>query len=387
LRFVALSPYTGARDGNANIPREVPEMSRKRSIPILLVVLAGLLTASLPEPAGAAMEKVKAAWVYVGPVGDAGWTFGHDLGRRSVEKTFPWLETAYIESVSEADAERVIEAFAQKGFNVVFTTSFGYMDPTLNVAKRHPKTIFMHCSGFKRAANVGTYFGRMEQAKFLAGIAAGKLTRSNIIGYVAPVQIPEVIRFIDAFTLGVRKVNPKAVVKVVWTGDWFLPAVEKEAANSLMDAGADVIQTGCDSSAPLQAAEARKTWAVGYDSDARQYAPDRWLTAPIWDWSVLYREILQKVKDGQWTNKDYWWDMSSGLVLLASWGSKVPEEVKKSVGEWQARIVKDRYEIFTGPIKDQSGALKVAEGSAIKDREALEIMWFVEGVQGNITKK
>ncbi len=362
-------------------------MNLKRSIPVVPILLALLLAAPLPAPAGAALEKVRAAWIYVGPVGDAGWTFGHDMGRRAAEKTFPWLETAFIESVSEADAERVIETFAQKGYDVIFTTSFGYMDPTMNVAKRYPKTIFMHCSGFKRAANVGTYFGRMEQAKFLAGVAAGKVTRNNIIGYVAPVQIPEVIRFIDAFTLGVRKVNPQAVVKVVWTGDWFLPPVEKEAANSLMDAGADVIQTGCDSSAPLQAAEARGTWAVGYDSDASQYAPEHWLTAPIWDWSVLYREILQKVKDGTWTNKDYWWSMGSGLVLLAPWGPRVPEEAKKAVAEWRDRIVKDGYEIFSGPIKDQSGAVKVAAGSAIKDREALEIMWFVEGVQGNITRK
>lgn len=353
-------------------------------------VLVALIAAALvltPGIAGAAAkDKVKAAWVYVGPVGDAGWTFGHDLGRKAVEKEFPWLETSIIESVSEADAERVIDTLARKGNDIIFTTSFGFMDPTLNVAKRYPEIIFMHCSGFKRADNVGTYFGRMEQAKFLAGLAAGKLTKSNIIGYVAPMPIPEVIRFINAFTLGARKINPEAVVRVVWTGDWFLPAVEKEAANSLMDAGADVIQTGCDSSAPLQAAEARGVWAVGYDSDAHQYAPRHWLTAPIWDWSVLYRELLQQVKDGTWTNRDYWWDISTGVVLLAPWGPAVPEDVKSLVAGWEEKIIKGEYDVFTGPVANQEGEVIFPEGKVVQDRETLEMRWFVQGVQGTIQK-
>ncbi len=271
----------------------------------LVAVLVAALVVFPATPADAAgKDVVTAAWVYVGPVGDAGWTFGHDLGRRGVAAESPWLRTEFVESVSEADAERVIETYARKGVDVIFTTSFGFSDPTIKVAKKYPKTIFMHCSGFKRADNVGTYFGRMEQAKFLAGIAAGLVTGSAKIGYVAPMPIPEVVRFVNAFTLGVRQVKPEAMVKVVWTGDWFLPTVEKQAADSLMDAGCDVIATGCDSSAPLAAAEARRTWAVGYDSDAHQYALQHWLTAPIWDWTILYRQILGKVREGGFKKAD-----------------------------------------------------------------------------------
>jgi basic membrane protein A len=358
----------------------------KRFTTVLLALTLILPMSAGVQQAEAAKDKVKAAWVYVGPVGDAGWSFGHDLGRRGAETAFPWLETAFIESVSEADAERVIETFVQKGFDVIFTTSFGFMDPTLNVAKKYPDKVFMHCSGFKRAENVGTYFGRMYQAKFLAGLVAGKMTKSNIIGYVAPVQIPEVIRLINAFTLGARMVNPKAQVKVVWTGDWFLPAQEREAANSLMDAGADIIQTGCDSSAPLQAAEERGIGAIGYDSDASKYAPKSWLTGPIWEWAVIYKDVIQNVKDETWTNKDYWWDISTGVVKLAPYGPMVPEDIKKFVAEWQEKLIKEEYDVFTGPIKDQAGKVRIPAGHTEKDREPLEMMWFVEGVQGTISK-
>ncbi len=354
----------------------------------LMAVLVAAMVVFPALPADAAgKDVVTAAWVYVGPVGDAGWTFGHDLGRRGVAAESPWLKTEFVESVSEADAERVIETYARKGVDVIFTTSFGFSDPTIKVAKKYPKTIFMHCSGFKRADNVGTYFGRMEQAKFLAGIAAGLVTGSAKIGYVAPMPIPEVVRFVNAFTLGVRQVKPEAVVKVVWTGDWFLPTVEKQAADSLMDAGCDVIATGCDSSAPLAAAEARKTWAVGYDSDAHQYAPQHWLTAPIWDWTILYRPILGKVREGTWKSEDLWWDIASGVILLAPWGPRVPEEVKAQVAQWRERLASGERDVFTGPVRDQSGKVVFPEGKTVRDRETLEMMWFVEGVQGSIPRK
>lgn len=354
----------------------------------MAAVLAAVLVFCGAAPAmAAAKTEVKAAWVYVGPVGDAGWTFGHDLGRRGVAGEFPWLKTEFVESVSEADAERVIETYARKGMDIIFTTSFGFSDPTLRVARKYPKTIFMHCSGFRRADNVGTYFGRMEQAKFLAGIAAGLVTKSAKIGYVAPMPIPEVVRFVNAFTLGVRQVRPEAVVKVVWTGDWFLPTVEKQAADSLMDAGCDVIATGCDSSAPLAAAEARKTWVVGYDSDAHQYAPQYWLTAPIWDWAILYRPILSRVKEGTWKSEDLWWDIATGVVLLAPWGPRVPEEVKAQVAQWKERLTAGERDVFTGPVRDQGGKVVFPEGKTVRDRETLEMMWFVEGVQGSIPKK
>ena len=356
----------------------------KRSVLFALVLLLAVPFAAL---ANGPVEKVKAGFIYVGPVGDAGWTYAHDQGRKEMEK-LPFVEpSTYIESVPEgAEAVRVITGLVRKGDNLVFTTSFGFMDATLEVAKRNPNVVFMHCSGYKTADNVGTYFGRMYEPRYLSGIVAGKMTKKNIIGYVAAFPIPEVIRGINAFTLGVRSVNPKAEVRVVWTQTWFDPGVERDAADSLLDVGADVLTMHQDAPATLQAAEARGAYVIGYDSDMRSFAPKAFLTAPVWNWGPLYKKIAQEVHDGTWKSQSIWWGMKEDLVQLAPMSDKVPADVQKLVAEKTAAIKAGKLLPFAGPIKDQSGKEVVAAGKAPTDAELLGMDYFVEGVKGTIPK-
>ena len=331
-------------------------------------------------------KEIKVAFVYVGPIGDGGWSYSHDQGRKALEKM--GIKTAYVEAVPEgADAERVITQFASEGYNIIFTTSYGYMDTTIDVAKKFPNVIFGHCSGYKRADNVFTYFGRMYQPMYLNGIIAGKMTKANKIGYVATHPIPEVIRHIDAFAIGARSVNPNANIHVVWTGAWFDPAKEKEAATALMDAGCDIIATEGDSPAAAQAAEARGMFSFGYNSDAQNFAPKSILTSAVWDWAVLYKDVIGRYKKGfkAWKNLAYWDGMESGTVKLTNISNLVPKDVQKLVND-KALLFKEEDNIFAGPIKDQNGVLKVKKGSALTDEEIWNISWFVEGVVGTIPK-
>jgi basic membrane protein A and related proteins len=372
-------------------------MAERRSISRRQFVVGSAGAAALVTimgPAGAmrasAQETpLKAAWVYVGPVSDDGWTAAHDEGRKAVEAAFPdKIETSYAESIPEApaDAERVIRDFAQKGNQLIFTTSFGYMQPTINVAKDFPNTVFVHISGFMTAENVGTGFAKIEEPRFVSGMIAGRMTKSNKLGYVAAFPIPEVIRGINAFTLGVRKVNPAATVKVVWTSTWFNPETERAAAEALLDGGVDVTAQHQDSPATLQAAEERGALGVGYDSpNMSAKAPKATLTSPIFNWTPFYSQTVQAVIDATWTTSQYWGGWKDGAVDLAPFGEMVPAEVKT---EAEAEIAKFKsgeqsiYTIFTGPLKDQTGAEKVAAGTAMTDEELLGMTWFVEGVDG-----
>ncbi len=245
---------------------------------------------------------IKVAFVYVGPIGDAGWTYAHDQGRLTLMDNMPNVETAYQENVPEnaADAERVLRDFAQKGYKVIVATSFGYMDPTINVAKEFPDTTFVHISGYKTADNVSTAFGKIEEPRYVSGLVAGKMTKSNTLGYVAAFPIPEVIRGINAFTLGVRKSNPEAKVQVVWTNTWYDPQKERQAAQSLLDGGADVIAQHQDTPGPMQAAEAMGFYGVGYDADMSSYAPKAVLTSAVWNWGVYYTDMVKQVEAGTW---------------------------------------------------------------------------------------
>jgi basic membrane protein A len=355
---------------------------------------AALLTITGPANALSALaqdEPIKAAWVYVGPVSDDGWTAAHDEGRKAVEAAFPGkIETSFAESVPEspADAERVIRDFAQKGNKLIFTTSFGYMQPTVNVAKDFPDTVFVHISGFMTAENVGTGFAKIEEPRYVSGMIAGQMTTSNKLGYVAAFPIPEVIRGINAFTLGVRKVNPAATVKVVWTSTWYNLETERAAAEALLDGGVDVTAQHQDSPAVLQAAEARGVYGVGYDSvNMSAKAPNATLTSPIFLWAPFYTATVQAVLDGTWTTSQYWGGWKDSAVGLAPLGEMVPEEVKTAA---EAEIAKFEageqtiYTIFTGPLNGQDGAEKVAAGTALTDEELLGMNWFVEGVEGDI---
>jgi basic membrane protein A len=357
----------------------------KKVMLFLLVLLA--LCFSVNAFAITAKKEIKAGFVYVGPVGDAGYTYAHDQGRQEMEK-LPFVEpSTFIESVPEgAESARVINGLVRKGHNLIFTTSFGFMDATIDVAKRNKDIVFMHCSGFKTAENVGTYFGRMYEPRYLAGIVAGKMTKSNIIGYVGAFPIPEVIRGINAFTLGVRSVNPKAEVRVVWTQTWFDPGVERDAADSLLDVGADILAMHQDAPATLQAAEARGAYVIGYNSDMRTFAPNAFLTAPIWNWGAVYTKIAEEVHNGTWKSEQIWWGMKEDLVRLAKFSDKVPADVQALVAEKAKEIKAGTFHPFTGPIKDQSGKITVPAGKTAADGDLLGMNYFVEGVQGTIAK-
>ncbi|MEI6308246.1 MAG: BMP family ABC transporter substrate-binding protein [bacterium] len=332
--------------------------------------------------------KFRVAFIYIGPIGDGGWTFEHEQGRLMLLQNVPGIEAKFIESVPEgADSTKVIRDYAQQGFNVIITTSFGYMDPTIEVAKDFPNTIFLHCSGYKTAANVGTYFGKIEEPRYLSGMAAGKMTKTNKLGYVAAFPIPEVIRGINAFTLGVRAVNPAATVNVVWTNTWYDPAKERQAAEGLLDTGCDVIAQHQDTPGPQQAAEAAGKYGVGYDSDMAKFAPKAVLTCPVWNWGSYYVDAVKRIKAGAWKTEQYWGGMKDGMVSLTPLANFVPADVKTLVDAKKAEVMAgtfDIFSIFAGPLKDQTGAVKVAAGAKMTGEEILNMMWFVEGVNGQI---
>lgn len=355
---------------------------------VVVLLLASVFAAGCGggEEAAEQEEEFKVGFVYIGSPGDGGFTFSHDEGRKYMEEQLG-VKSEVIENVADADAVQAITQLAENGCKVIFTTSFGYMDPTIEVAKKYPDVVFMHCSGYKTAENVGTYFGRMYQARYLTGIVAGEMTESNLIGYVAAFPIPEVIRGINAFTLGVRSVNPDASVKVVWTNTWFDPAGEKEAANALLDAGCDIIAQHQDTSGPQKAAEEAGKYSIGYHADMISLAPKAVLTSAVWNWGPYYTEVVKQVQEGTWQTGSYWGSMAEDVVGLGPYGDMVPEEVKAKVEEAKEKILGGEWDVFYGPIKDQEGNVKIAEGAKMSDEEMLNMDWFVEGVQGTIPKE
>jgi basic membrane protein A len=335
---------------------------------------------------GYAISPLKIGFLYVGPVGDEGWSYAHDLGRRYLEKEFGELiETVYYESVPEgAETGTTIETAIREGCTVIFGTSFGYMDAIYEYASLYPNLNFFHCSGYKTASNMTAYFGRIYEPSFLAGIVAGSMTESGKIGYVAPVAIPEVIRITNAFALGVRLVNESARVHVLWTHSWYDPVMEKKAANDLIDGGCDVLAQQTDSSVPVKVAEARGIWMVGYNSDMSCEAPTKMLTSAVWNWGIYYRSVLSDIFDGTYHHQDYWKGMEEGIVSLTPLSEAVPETVNGIVQDYENRIVSGSYHPFQGPIYAQSGTLKVPEGSTMTDNELLSMNWFIDTVVGDI---
>lgn len=330
-----------------------------------------------------AKEMPRVAFVYIGPPGDGGWTFEHDKGRLYLEKELG-VKADTVENVPEsADAERVITELAQN-HDVIFTTSFGYMDYTLNVAKKFPDVVFIHCAGYKVNDNMGTYFGKNFEASYLSGIAAGKMTKKNLIGYIGAFPIPEVIYNINAFTLGIQSVNPDAKVSVVWSNTWFDPTVERQAAMSLLDQGADVLLAYQDSPAAIQAAAERGAMAGGNDSDMSRFAPEAYLTNPTWNWGPYYVKVVKAIQDGTWKSEQYLGSMADEMVGLAPLGESIPDEVKALVEAKKQEILAGNFEVFKGPVLDQAGVLKVEEGKSLTIEEILAMNWFVEGIDGTI---
>lgn len=335
-----------------------------------------------------AAEALKVGFIYVSPIGDAGWTFQHESGRRQMAAALgDKVETKFIETVPEgAEAERVIRQFAADGYGLVFTTSFGYMNPTIKVAKRFPATTFEHATGYKRAKNVGTYNVRFYEGRYLAGIVAGAMSKSNVAGYVAAFPIPEVLMGINAFTLGMQSVNPKAETKVIWTNSWYDPGREREAADVLVTQGADVLTHHTDSTAVVQAADEKGVYAVAYHSDMSKYGPRAHLTAVTHHWGDFYTQLTEQVMAGTWESRDVWGGINAGMVSLAPMNPVVPAQVVARVQEQQEAIGNGRFHPFQGPVNDQDGKLRIAAGTTISDADLQKMDWYVQGVQGKLPK-
>jgi simple sugar transport system substrate-binding protein len=350
-----------------------------------VAVGAALLLAVGAAQAG---EALKVGFVYVSPIGDAGWTFQHDLGRKEMEKVLGnKVVSKFVENVPEgADAERVIRELASAGNTLVFTTSFGYMNPTLRVAQQFPNATFMHATGYKSAKNVGVYNARFYEARYLTGVVAGKMTKSNVAGYVAAFPIPEVLQGINAFVRGMKSVNPKAELKVVWVNSWFDPGREREAAVTLIAQGADVLTHHTNSTAVVQVAEEKGVWSVGYHSDMSKYGPKSHLTAATHHWGDLYVKTAQDVAAGKWKPTNIWGGIKQGMIKLAPLNAAVPAEVKEQVAKIEKEIVAGKFHPFAGPVKDQDGKIRVAAGKTMPDDEMQKMDFYVEGVQGKLSK-
>ena len=370
----------------------------KRSLLVLAAVAAAAGLAACgkkeepaPAPAPAAApapkaEPLKAAWVYVGPVGDAGWTYAQDLGRKAVEAEYgDKVVTSFVEKVPEgADAERVIRDLAVQGNKVIFATSFGFMEPMVKVAADFPDVKFEHATGYKTSANMRVYDAKFYEDAFLAGVIAGKMTKTNTLGFVASFPIPEVLRNINAYTLGAQSVNPKVKTKVVWVNTWFDPPKESEAATTLMNGGADVLLQNTDSSAVLQTAEKNGKFAFGWDSDMSAVAPNAHLASCIADWGPYYIKAVKEVMDGSWTTGREVWGVKEGLNKLVKISDKVPADVKEQVEKLTAGLKDGSFAAFTGPLLDNSGKERLPKGEVASQEWLDKVDFYVKGVEGKV---
>lgn len=362
-------------------------MSKK--LKVLMILLLALFVSSVfagcaPKQTTQPEEKIKVAFVLSGVRNDGSWNQAHYEGMVYLQEQLSYVEATVSENVTQDAAEKVIRDYANQGYKVIFTCEYGYMDPTLSVAKDFPNVIFENCSGYKSAANMGNYFGRIYQADYLSGLVVGKMTKSNNIGVVAPFSIPQIVRETNAFTIGVRQVNPKAEVHVVWTNSWFDPTSEALATNALLANGADVIESLIGDSVPHTEADKAGKYSVGYYYDKSSVAPNTVLTSRVFHWGVFYVQCLKAVHDGTWTPEPYWGSMSTGIVDLAPYGSMVPQDVRILVDNKKQEIIAGTYDPFDGPIYDQQGNLKVKQGEQLSDADKQSIQWFVQGVIGTI---
>ncbi|MBI2726963.1 MAG: BMP family ABC transporter substrate-binding protein [Polaromonas sp.] len=346
--------------------------------------------APAPAPVASAPAKVeplKIAFAYVGPVGDGGWTFAHDNGKKAVEKAFgDKVVTSFVEKVPEsADAERVIRDMADQGNKLIFGTTFGYMEPMLKVAADKKDVKFEHATGYKTADNMRTYDSRTYEGAYMAGVVAGKMTKSGTLGVVGSVPIPEVVRNINSFTLGAQSVNPKIKTKVVWVNEWFNPPKETEAATALINGGADVLFQNTDSSAVLQTAEKMGKRAFGWDSDMTSYGPKAHLASAIINWGPYYVKTVGDVLEGKWTgNAGVWWGVKEGAIDLVSIAADVPDDTKKKIDEVKAGLKDGSFSIWKGPIMDNTGKELIAKDVVADDKFLGGLKTYVKGVEGKV---
>ena len=331
-------------------------------------------------------KAVKAGFIFMGPVADGGWSQSHNEGRLVVEQELG-IETLFKESVPETqEVEKVARDMIDQGANVIFATSFGYMDYIEKLAKEFPEVTFFHCSGYKTAENMSNYFGRIEDARYLSGIVAGLQTQTNQIGYVAAMPLPEVVRGINAFALGVKAVNPEAKVKVSWTNAWYDPAKEKEAGSALIDGGVDVLAQHQNATGAQQAAEEKGVWSIGYHADMNAVAPNANLTSVVWNWGPYYIEAIQSVMDSTYASESYWEGISAGVVDIAPLTKNAPIEAKEAVETAKQQMIEGTLKVFQGPIADQAGTERVPAGSQLSDEDQLSCNWFVDNVIGEINQ-
>ncbi len=353
---------------------------KKEAPPAPAAAPAAAASAPTPEP-------LKIAFAYVGPVGDGGWTFAHDNARKALEKEFgDKIKTSFAENVPEsADAERVIRDMATQGNKLIFGTTFGYMEPMLKIAPDFKDVKFEHATGFKQADNMRTYDSRTYEGAYMAGIIAGKMTKSNTLGVVASIPIPEVIRNINSFTLGAQSVNPKVKTKVVWVNGWFDPPKETEAATSLMNGGADVLFQNTDSPAVLKAAEAKGKRAFGWDSDMTAYGPKAHLASAVINWGPYYSKATKEALDGSWKGgTGVWWGVKEGAIDIVSIAEDVPADIKTKVADVKKGLGDGSFVIWKGPITDNTGKVQIAKDAAADDKFLGGLNFYVKGVEGKI---
>lgn len=346
-------------------------------------------TASSPAKAPTPAAPTKAAWIYMSPITDAGWTHQHELARQQVSRQFGnRVQTTHIANVPEGpDAERVLRDLAQQGNQIIFTTSFGYMEPAMKVARDFPNVKFEVLTGLKRAPNVATANSRHYEGRYLAGIVAGRMSKSQTVGYVAGFPIPEVLQGLNAFTLGLRSVNPKAKVRVIWLNEWFNPARERDAAMLLMDQGADVLAFHTGSTAVPVAVQERGKYVVAYHSDMRKFAPTAQIVAVTHHWGDYEVERIRALQAGQWKSQDVWQGVKHGATRVGHFGPAVPAAVQKEVQARQAEIAAGKLRPFTGPLYDQNGKLILPAGQTLSDAQILRMDWLVQGVQSAPVKQ
>lgn len=345
---------------------------------------SGLGAALLLLGPAQAEDKLKVGFVYVGPVADYGYSFQHDLSRKALAAAMPdKVETTYLENVPEADSERAIEKLARSGMGLIFTTSFGFMEPTLKVAKKFPKVKFEHATGYKRAPNVSTYSARFYEGRYVCGKIAATLSKSGTVGYIASFPIPEVVSGINAFMLGAQSVNPNLKLKIVWVNTWFDPGKEAEAAKALLAQGADILTQHTDSAAPLQEAEKQGKLAFGQSSDQYRFAPKAQLTSIVDDWNGYVIAEAKAVLDGSWKSHDTWGGIKDGMVVLAPF-TNMPADVKAMAEETVKGIAAGRIQPFAGPVTKQDGTVAVKAGETAPDPMILGMNWYVKGIDDSL---
>jgi len=358
-------------------------MTQRRQFILSSAALA--VAASLPLSAFA-QEPAKLGFVYVSPIGDAGWTFQHDEGRKEMEKTLgSKVQSRYVESVAEgADAERVIREFAASGSKIVFATSFGYMNYVERVAKQFPNVTFLHATGYKSGKNFANYNARFYEGRYINGVIAGKMTKSNVLGYVGAFPIPEVLQGINAFTMGARSVNPNVEVRVIWANSWYDPGKEREAAMTLISQGADMLTHHTDSTATVQAAEEKGMYAFGYHSDMSKYGPKAQLTATTHHWGEFYTRTVNDVLAGTWKPDRVWGGFKDGMIRLAPLNPAIPADVQAMAKDLEERMKAGTFHPFTGPVVDQAGKERLAKGGVMDDETLGKMDYFVQGVSSRL---